>query len=94
MDAAHGDRAGPVGEEWRQQRERRVPVDRLDAPPQVVTAGKARAVGRPVAQRALEPVPGCEGRLAGRSVVAVMEEEERHPSRLSRDAVSYIRGSP
>src|SRR5215218_630637 len=90
----HARGARPVANEMRQQRERRVDVRGLHAPPHGMTAGQAGRGGGPVAQRAAVAGPGGEGDVAFRRGVLMMKKEEGHAIRLLHRAPPVIRDAP
>src|SRR4051794_15666044 len=94
LDLADLDRHRAPGEEVREQREGRGCVVRLYAPPERVPACEACGRRPAVAQWAREPRPGGECSGAFRRGVLVLEEEERHASRVPELLLWIIRETP
>jgi hypothetical protein len=94
LDVADLDRDRPASNERRQQRKRLDCVVGLDAPPDRMTAGKARGRGGVVAERAPKACPrGKRGGTFTRGM-PMMEKEVGHAIRVPVPASQIIRGAP
>jgi hypothetical protein len=88
------DRDRPSRNEARQQRKSGSAALGLNAPPDRMSAGKARRFGVGLAKRALKADPGGECGCAFRRGVLVLEEVRRHTVSLLHSATADIGDDP